>query len=50
MLREPQHDDCRGFWGVILSLSKDLGVMQRLPLSREVKHFLWFVILFLIKS
>jgi hypothetical protein len=28
MLRGPQHDDCGGFWGVILSLSKDSGVMQ----------------------
>jgi hypothetical protein len=34
MLREPQHDDSMDFWGVILSLSKDLGVMQSSPLTR----------------
>ncbi len=28
MLREPQHDDCGVFWGVILSLSKHLGIIQ----------------------
>ena len=33
MLRQAQHDESGGFWGVILSSSKDLGVMQRSPLQ-----------------
>jgi len=35
MLREPQHDDCGVFFGVILSLSKDLGVMQSSLTGKE---------------
>jgi hypothetical protein len=37
MLREPQHDDSMDFWGVILSLPKDLGVMQSSPLTRGAR-------------